>query len=310
MKKTALCELLILVACIFILAVPSFAQAVPEAAKASPPPVAPQLVREGTFAVSLQSALNLGEGEDEPEAESRLAVVGIMPRNGWIADYPVTPDVFVELQKAVAAAADAGKLSMDKEEALQELNDINAEFSMPIKPYAQGKNKEAKPKSAVDQGDAAAINNYYTEQGPPVVTYYTPPAEYNYLYAWVPSPFWWYDFWFPGFFILNDFHRTVLINHRVVFVSNHFNDFRSHRVFRVDPGSRFRGRTFAGIGAGNRRGFIATGVRRSERTIFNGPRTRTVPGARMIGPATRGGRMTGPAPHRGGGASERGERRR
>jgi hypothetical protein len=106
------------------------------------------------------------------------------------------------------------------------------------------------------------------------VTYYAPPPDYDYLYTWVPCPFWWVDFWFAGFFILHDFHRIEFVNHRTVFISNHFNDIREHRVFRVDAVSRFHGRTFAGIGASHRGSFISTGVPRSERTIFNGTRTR------------------------------------
>jgi hypothetical protein len=58
-----------------------------------PPPVGQALQREGNFAVKLVSALALGNTEDEVEAESRLAEAGIAPRNGWIADYPVTPDI-------------------------------------------------------------------------------------------------------------------------------------------------------------------------------------------------------------------------
>ena len=46
-----------------------------------------------------------------------------------------------------------------------------------------------------------------------MVTYYAPPPDYYYLYSWVPYPFWCDEFWFGGFFILNDFHRSVFFDH-------------------------------------------------------------------------------------------------
>jgi len=65
-----------------IVLIPALVCADPE----STPPVAPPVVREGTFAVSLADALELGAGDDEILAESRLGELGISPRNGWIAD--------------------------------------------------------------------------------------------------------------------------------------------------------------------------------------------------------------------------------
>jgi len=92
----------------------------------NPPPIEQQLVREGDFAVWLASALGISATDEEVEAESRLGEVGITPRNGWIADYPVTPDIIGELQKAVGAAADAGKLSVGRDEALKMFYDVAA----------------------------------------------------------------------------------------------------------------------------------------------------------------------------------------
>lgn len=261
--------------------------------KKGPPPVAPQLVREGDFAVKLQIALGVGSSEDEAEAETALGEVGIVPRNGWIADYPVTPDIIAELQKSVGDAADAGKIEMGKGEALKKLENVSSDLSLAVTPHTVTKTYETLPEEAEQYPNPTVINNYYTTEGPPVVTYYAPPPDYYYLYDWVPSPFWWYGFWFPGFFILNDFHRPVFIGHRWCFISNHFNDFRAHRVFRVDPVDRFRGRTFAGIGVSNRRGFISTGVPRSERRVFNAPRTRGWPQGRTFSQPYRGGQPAG-----------------
>lgn len=92
----------------------------------NPPPIEQQLVREGDFAVRLASALGISATDEEVEAESRLGEAGITPRNGWIADYPVTPDIICELQKAVGTAADAGKLSVGRDEALKVFYDVAA----------------------------------------------------------------------------------------------------------------------------------------------------------------------------------------
>jgi hypothetical protein len=82
------------------------------------------LVREGSFAMKLAEALKIGPVKSEAEAESRLASMGIAPKNGWIADYPLTPDVIGELQNAISAAADSGKIAMNKDQALKAFEDL------------------------------------------------------------------------------------------------------------------------------------------------------------------------------------------
>ena len=252
---------------------------------AQPPPIEAPLVREGNFAMKLAPALNLGQPSSEAEAESVLGTVGIAPRNGWIADYPVTPDIMGELRDAVGYAAQARTISMDKDKALKALEGVQESVSAAMIPAAAGPpsqsqlagTPQANEESAPAYPDAAAVGNYYSEEGPPIMTYYAPPPDYYYLYSWVPYPFWWGGFWFGGFFILNDFHR----HHRdhdahgthEHFVSNHFNDVNAHRVFRIDPASRLSGRTFAGIGAPRANNFINTGVKGSQERIFNRDRT-------------------------------------
>ncbi len=80
-------------------------------------PIAQPLVREGTVAVSMVKVLNLGTTTKEVEAESLLMAAGIAPRNGWISDYPMTPDIVSELRTAVDSAAGAGSLKLGKAEA-------------------------------------------------------------------------------------------------------------------------------------------------------------------------------------------------
>jgi hypothetical protein len=65
------------------------------------------------------------------------------------------------------------------------------------------------------------IGSYYDEQEPPVVTYYAPPAAYESLYSWMPYPFWSTGVYFPGYFILNDFHRPVFFGRHRFFVRHH-----------------------------------------------------------------------------------------
>lgn len=294
----------VLLVIVLILLVPAILQAEserqPEQATVAPPPIEQELVREGSFAVKLASELGIASTEDEAEAESRLAEAGIAPGNGWIADYPVTPDIVSELREAVNSASDTPKLPMGQKEAQMKFDAVVAGFNLHTMPYSGEKKYRGAPAGAQNYPDPEAIEGYYDEEGPPVVTYYVPPPAYYYLYSWVPYPFWWFGFWFPGFFILNDFHRIVVVNNNVVFISNHFNDFRTHRVFRIDPVSRFRGRTFAGIGAPRTRGFINTGVPRSGRTIFNAPRTRSWPGTGMGRTSTRGRGSIGIPPPSGG----------
>ncbi len=221
-----------------------------------------------------------------------------MPRNGWIADYPVTPDILGELRKAVSDAAYANKIAMGRDEALKRFDQVTGEVGSSVTPYT---GQTPPPSQAAENyPNPAVVNNYYSEQGPPVVTYYAPPPDYYYLYGWVPYPFFSFGFFFPGFFVLHDFHRVVFVHNRAVFVSNHFNAISVHRVFRVDPVMRFNGRTFAGIGAPHAGRFVSTGIPRSDTRIFNAPRSGGMPSGRTFGPPSHGG-MGGPSSHGGGG---------
>jgi uncharacterized membrane protein YgcG len=85
------------------------------------------------------------------------------------------------------------------------------------------------------------INNYYYNDGPPVVTYYAPPAPYYYLYAWVPYPFRCSGFFFPGFFILRDFHRHVIFNRHPFVITNHVVHGVNKTVSVVNPVTRAHG---------------------------------------------------------------------
>src|SRR6185369_7003844 len=254
---------------------------------AGAPSIGQKLVREGDFALKLGLALQVGTPQDEVEAENLLAEVGVMPKNGWIADYPATPDIIDELYKAVRDAAASNKIPLSVDVAQQRLNDVMLQVGLAIKTPSAGKTYTAQPPGTQDSPAPTVINNYYQTEGPPVVTYYVPPPDYYYMYGWVPSPFWCAGIWFPGFFILNDFHRTVFIDNRVVFVSNHFRDLRRSRIVRIDPISRFNGGTISNTGVIHTRGFDPAVGPRRDRAILNETRINSVPNVRTIRPQTR-----------------------
>ncbi|MEW6439715.1 MAG: hypothetical protein AB1640_02165 [bacterium] len=207
----------------------------------SPPPVAQPLVREGDLAVKLVAALNLGQTSNEAEAESALTRAGIAPSNGWIADYPVTPDVISELLQGVRAAAASGKIGLSEADAMNTFNGVTADLGLAIAPAQEGAQQAESsappppPPSEPLYTSPTTVNNYYYEYGPPVVTYYPPPPYYSYLYAWVPFPFFSFGFWFPGYYCLNDFDRVVYVGHHARYVSNHWYDPHRRGYVRVEP---------------------------------------------------------------------------
>jgi hypothetical protein len=245
----------------------------PGESAAEPPPIAQTLVREGDFAIKLAEVLKVGQAQSEAEAESTLASAGIAPKNGWIADYPVTPDIIGELQNVVGAAADSGKLAMKKDEAMKVFQDLVAQQGFPVR-------SDERQYAGIEQPDAGVaplqnypeyyepseINNYYYNQGPPIVTYYPPPQDYDYLYAWVPYPFWYGRFWFPGFFCLRDFHRDFFLNGHSRFVSNHFRDSRTRGFGTIDPARRHMGNSVANISHPSR-GFTSSMARNGASSI-------------------------------------------
>lgn len=275
------------------------------------PPIAQPLIREGDLAIQLADALKLGTATSEAEAESWLGNAGIAPRNGWIADYPVTPDVVGELTQSISAAAESSSLKMGKDEALRAFQNVTNSSSLAVRGGTPGMAAQKAP-GGVSAPDATVIDNYYYEQGPPAVTYYSPPPDYVYLYAWVPYPFWWSDVWFPGFYVLSDFHRVVHVrdrdrhdhdrpdrdrHDRVKVISNHFVDHRTNRVVRVDPVSRFNGRTFGGIGAPHDRNrFISPGSRGGDDAIFRGAHDRAVTDNRRTSQSSSGVQREGRQP--------------
>jgi hypothetical protein len=131
----------------------------------TPPPVESTLVREGDFATRLVSALEIGMAENETEAETLLASAGIAPKNGWISDYPITPDILGELQETVAAAADSNRLPMGKDEALEVLDSVAVDLGLYVLSYTSGDYAETPPPASLQYTEPTVINNYYYREG-------------------------------------------------------------------------------------------------------------------------------------------------
>jgi hypothetical protein len=267
---------------------PVFMYAQTDQAMTPPPPVAQPLVREGTLATKLAEVLKVGNPANEAEAESGLTSAGIAPKNGWIADYPVTPDIVGELQNSISYAATAGTLPMEQGAALKAFQDVIAGYNLTVK--ADTERRSIKETSAPTYPDSTVIYNYYYNEGPPVVTYYAPPYDYWYLYSWVPYPFWWWGFWYPGFFVLADFHFDIH-GHRHghhgwdghhEFISNHFRDPGTGRISRIDPVNRAFGGTVTG-NAGSR--WSTPSAQRSAAAIYNNSRSLTT-GRSIASPAS------------------------
>jgi hypothetical protein len=247
--------LMALIAAFALIFAPGIAVGQMDEAAGTTPPISQPLVREGSLAVALAQALQVGTVTDEAAAESLLSSAGISPRNGWIADYPVTPEIIGDLHNEVVVAAESGKLKMNKEDAVSAFQDVADKYGLSVKEEESGGAGEVSP--APSYSDNPEINDYYYDEGPPVVTYYAPPPAYAYLYDWVPYPFWWSDFWFPGFFVLVDFDRTVIVHGHHHHFSNHFFDRDRDRFARIAPEHRFH----EGSSAGDRNGFRGGAVR-------------------------------------------------
>ncbi len=222
------------------------------------PPVTQPLVREGDFAVGLAQGLLNGDIADENEAESKLASIGVTPRNGWISDYPVTPDILGELKESAVDAADSGRLSLPGFEASAVVGNVSAGMGLYVQTATGVDAGQGPPGDEAGPNPAPEpVEDYYPDNGPPVVSYYAPPDDYAYLYAWVPCPFWWTGYWFPGFFILNDFDIAGNGHHHrhgpCPRITNHVVDRVSGRTARINPVTR-SARSSAASGVGNAAG--------------------------------------------------------
>ena len=230
------------------------------------PPIEQPLVSEGEFAVELATALNLTSSNDEAAAEDALDSISITPRNGWISDYPMTPDIIAEVRESTARSASSGGLSISEADAARTVDNVSIAMNLPIEVAGETYTNESSssseyqssstaPPPEVSEYEAPAdVEEYYDEYGPPTVSYYPPPSDYGYLYAWVPWPFRWGGFGFGGFFILKDFDKHDH-NHRF---SNHVRN-ANGTVSRVNAVTR-------ATGTGTRKSSTLAGASRSTQS--------------------------------------------
>jgi hypothetical protein len=258
--------------------------------KQQAPPVAQTLVREGDFAIKLAAELDLGKPENEALAEDMLARAGVSPLNGWISDYPMTPEIVGQLGDSIAAAAGEGKLPMTAGEGTRGLYSLALRMNLPT---PAGSGAGTMPEAPTNP---TVVNNYYYDQGPPVVSYYPPPADYVYLYDWVPYPVFWFGFWFPGFYICHNFTTTVIVSNPVfvgrrAIVTNRIIDPVTRRVTVVDPVVRTSTGTVRPVTA------LRSGSGQLFRTAIDMRRGVTMSG---VSPARTGTAFTGSAARTGG----------
>jgi hypothetical protein len=264
------------------------------------PPVAQALVREGDFAVKLAAKLDLGNPANEAAAEEMLARTGVSPLNGWISDYPITPEIIGQIGDSITTASGAGKLPMASGEATKGLYSLASQMNLPT-PAGQGAGTTVvgtTPAGTAPEGGSSptVVNNYYYDQGPPIISYYPPPADYVYLYDWVPYPAIWFGFWFPGFFICHNFTHTVIISNtgfvtRTGIVTNRIIDPATRTVTTIDPVVRTSTGTVRPMTA------LRTGSGRLFRTAADMNRGVTLSG---VSPVRTGTAISGSAANNGG----------
>jgi hypothetical protein len=271
MQRTHFHHIGVLISAVWLLMLPSVIMA---QSNSDMPPLGQALVSEGQFATALASALGVVNTDDEDEAERQLGMLEIAPRGGWMADYPVTPDILGELQNAVYHAAQADRLSLNTDEAMQKIDAVAADFGLTIRYAGTGDSQ-----GCMNYPSDSDMNDFYDNQGPPVVTYYCPPAYYQGLYEWIPYAFYWHHHrQFPGFFIMRDFHHVTHTRHHQHVITNHFNAPGSSRSFRIDPMERAQGKTFGGIGVPHPQKKTPSGVNNNGKTtIFKETHPQTAP---------------------------------
>jgi hypothetical protein len=183
-------------AIVFLFSIPVISYAQPEQNVQKAPRVSQSPVSEGNFAVKLVEVLKLGTAKNEAEAENILASAGIAPKNGWIPDYPLTPDIIGEVRKGIGVALDSGKIAMAKDEVLLAVQVlIDNEWRMPAAPSEEQAREYGEYPPAV-YGDYEGGHEPYDYPEP---YYYPYPYYYGGYYYPYPYPY------FGGGFLIGGF---------------------------------------------------------------------------------------------------------
>ncbi len=207
-----------------------------EAAAAEIPERPSRVATQGEFATQLVRELGLGKAPSAKEAADILTTVRIAPPLGrWELDQPMTPELTVRLRTLTVAAAKRGEIAITPEQALLAFDTAAALLDVSIPATTPPDTSES---------------SYPVVEAPPVVYLYPPPPDIYPYYIWVPvaGGFWWNNFLFPGFFVLdvnlfffNDhrfFFRDQFLAVNVSVIQRHFlNRIIDHHLRRV-PATR------------------------------------------------------------------------
>jgi len=142
--------------------------------------------------MGLAEGLKIGEVKSEAEAESKLASAGIVPKNGWIADYPLTPNIIDELQNAIGEAADSGKIAMKRDEAMRVFQDLIMDV----------------------EGQHAGVEPPAGWQSYPEPYYYPRFYSYPYYYPYYFSFYYPYPYYYRGYYGYYRFPRPYFYHYR------------------------------------------------------------------------------------------------
>ncbi len=169
------------------------------------PEPSPRIVTQGEFAIQLVEELGLGDEPTAEDAADILTNVLISPRLGqWELDQPMTPELAVRLRELTVAAAEMGRITLSPEQVLLAFDTTAAQLGLTI-PETIG-------------SEETSESPYPIAETPALVSVESPPPDIYPYYIWVPvaGGFWWNDFLFPGFFVLN-VNQVFLNDHRFFF---------------------------------------------------------------------------------------------
>lgn len=194
------------------LLIPALVTAQQPVEKSSISAIEPVLVRQGDFAMLLVEALHLGVAERQESAISRLEDADIAPEDGWIADYPMTPEILAQLAPTLGDAADSGAIALSRDEALGALQALAAEFGLSLPDELGPRYARRYLRDDAYDCQGSTIRRYYDNYAPPVLSYCRPPYDYDYLYDWRPYGSWWHGHYYPGYYLLHRFHLVIHVD--------------------------------------------------------------------------------------------------
>ena len=163
-----------------------------ETFEAQPSEQSTPVVTQGDFAVQLVEELGLSEEPNAEEAADILTNILVAPPLGqWELDQPMTPELTVRLRKLTVAAAETGRIGLTQEQVLIAFDTTAAMLGLTI--------------PSTSAPEEASESPYPITQAPPLVYMEPPPSDIYPYYVWSPvaGGFWWNNYLYPGFFVLN-----------------------------------------------------------------------------------------------------------